>query len=371
MPGVRCQGSEAQGLKLEMVEDAASLSNPRLSTPSLVLRWLGRTIRGERARNVRRAGNSEKQPAPDTQHLVPNASRPSSPALVLSDQGVRKVETAFIELDSCRQQTQVMGQQVSNCEQQSKLNSGIIDQQAGTIVKLNAALADKDQILARSEEAHRAELKAARGTWRSRFFRAARILCRRIHRGGACPMNPLDIQRVALWWGPGILVLIIFGYGFLRLAHYWIEKSMEVKRQQMDGAYGLVRQYIEQFLGAQSGQADALSRLANSVEHRESQESFEHQEILIALKALHRDMNSLRCRSGEDFCALRASSGFSGRCSSSSDLRRESRAPGFSSLCRPPAAAPDAAGVESEREHFPDQSAEISARLRHPQNAQA
>ena len=175
-------------------------------------------------------------------------------------------------------------------------------------------------------------------------------------------MNPLDIQRVALWWGPGILVLIIFGYGFLRLAHYWIEKSMEVKRQQMDGAYALVRHYVEQFLGAQSGQADALSRLANSVEHRESQESFEHQEILIALKALHRDMNSLSCRNSEDFCALRASSGFSGRCDSSSDLRHllESRAPGFSSLCQPPEAAPDAAGVESERELFPDQSAAAS-----------
>ena len=103
---------------------------------------------------------------------MPNPSGPSSPALVLSDQGVRKVETAFIELDSCRQQTQVMGQQVSNCEQQSKLNSAITDQQSGTIAKLNAALADKDQILAQSEVAHRAELKAVRGTWRSHFFRA-------------------------------------------------------------------------------------------------------------------------------------------------------------------------------------------------------
>jgi hypothetical protein len=97
-------------------------------------------------------------------------------ALVLSDQGVRKVETAFIELDSCRQQNQVMGEQVSNCEQQSKLNSAIIDQHSGTIAKLNAALADKDQILARSEEAHRAELRAARGTWRSRFFRAVEYI---------------------------------------------------------------------------------------------------------------------------------------------------------------------------------------------------
>jgi hypothetical protein len=174
-------------------------------------------------------------------------------------------------------------------------------------------------------------------------------------------MNPLDIQRVALWWGPGVLVLITFGYGFLRLAHYWIEKSMEVKRQQMDGAYGLVRQYIEKFLGAQSGQADALSRLANSVEHHESQESFEHQEILIALKALHRDMNSLRCRNGEDFCPLRVAAGFSGRCSSSSDLRHllESRTPGFSSLSRPPA-APEAAEVESPTELLAGRGGETS-----------
>jgi hypothetical protein len=150
-------------------------------------------------------------------------------------------------------------------------------------------------------------------------------------------------------------MLLTFGYGFLRLAHYWIEKSMEVKRQQMDGAYGLVRQYIEKFLGAQSGQADALSRLANSVEHHESQESFEHQEILIALKALHRDMNSLRCRSSEDFCPLRGAAGFSGRCSSSSDLGRESRVPAFGSLCPPAEEGPEAAGMESERERFPGQ----------------
>jgi hypothetical protein len=176
-------------------------------------------------------------------------------------------------------------------------------------------------------------------------------------------MSPLDLQRVALWWGPGVLVLIIFGYGFLRLAHHWLEKSMEVKRQQMEGAYGLVRQYIEKFLSAQSGQADALSRLASSVEHRESQDSFEHQEILIALKALHRDINSLRCRS-EDFCPLRAAPGFSARCEASSDSRRllESRMPGSGPLCRAEEAGePEAAGMEAERERFPGQSAPAGA----------
>jgi hypothetical protein len=189
-------------------------------------------------------------------------------------------------------------------------------------------------------------------------------------------MNPLDVQRVALWWGPGIVMLLSLGYGFLRLAHYWIEKSMEVKRQQMEGAYGLVRQYIEKFLGAQSGQADALSRLANSVEHHESQESFEHQEILIALKALHRDMNSLRCRSAEDFCPLRATAGFSGRCNSSADLRRllECRSPGLNSPCGPPEAALDAPGVEPETELLAGRSAETcqgSATLKTPRPDQS
>ena len=110
---------------------------------------------------------------PEAQASTPGALGTSTPALVLSDEGVRKVESAFIELDSCRQQTQVMGQQVSNCEQQSKLDIAMRDQQAAALAKLNAALADKDKVLAASEEAHRAELKAARGSFRTHLIRAA------------------------------------------------------------------------------------------------------------------------------------------------------------------------------------------------------
>ncbi len=148
-------------------------------------------------------------------------------------------------------------------------------------------------------------------------------------------MNPIDVERVALWWGPGILVLVIFGYGFMRLAHYWIEKTMEVKRQQTDSAYGVVRQYIEQYLTSQSSQADALSRLANSVEHRESLESFEHQEILIALKAMHRDFNGLHCRYSASPCSvrepsklLRAQAGDEGRRLKAPAAARPGLAPG-------------------------------------------
>jgi hypothetical protein len=162
-------------------------------------------------------------------------------------------------------------------------------------------------------------------------------------------MNPLDFQHVAIWWGPGVLVLIAFGWGFFRLAQYWIEKSMDVKRLQMDGAYGLVRQYIEKFLGAQSGQADALTRLASCVEHHESQESFEHQEILIALKAMHHDMNGLRCRATDDFCALRTKSGQTVRTSSSPELRREFHSPEYRSLRdQSETPAPDEAETKQE-----------------------
>jgi len=116
----------------------------------------------------------------------PSAHLPTSPsaALVLSDQGVRKVESAFVELDSCRQQSQVIAQQASNCDQRTKLDSALEEQQAGTISKLNAALADKDQILARSEAAHRAELKAVRGTWRTRFYHAVEIFAGGFIAGG-------------------------------------------------------------------------------------------------------------------------------------------------------------------------------------------
>ncbi len=112
----------------------------------------------------------------------------------------------------------------------------------------------------------------------------------------ATEVMPESFDKLALWWGPGILLLMGFGYGALRLGHHWIEKVMEVKRQQTEGAFRLVRDHIEQFLSAQQAQAEALSRLAGSVERRDSHDSFEHQEMLIALKAMHRDLSDLPCR---------------------------------------------------------------------------
>ena len=103
-------------------------------------------------------------------------------------------------------------------------------------------------------------------------------------------MFPYELERAALWWGPGIVLLLLFGYAIMRLARYWVEKTMDYRRYQMESAFGITRQYIEQFLNSQKSQAEALSRLAGCVEHRDTHDSFEHQEILIALKAMNHDM---------------------------------------------------------------------------------
>ncbi len=108
--------------------------------------------------------------------------------------------------------------------------------------------------------------------------------------GGGGLMFPGDFYRVALWWGPGALLLVILAYGSLRLGRLWIEESMTAKRRQMEALLDMLRQYVEQFVGAQKSQAEALARLAAGVERSDSRESLEHQQILIALKAMHEDI---------------------------------------------------------------------------------
>ena len=106
-------------------------------------------------------------------------------------------------------------------------------------------------------------------------------------------MVPQDLERYIVLWGPGILILILFAYGFMKLAYHWIDRAAEIKRSQMSGAFDIARDYVDQLAGAAKSQAEALSRLAGAVEHRDSVESYEHQEMLIALKALHRNVDEL------------------------------------------------------------------------------
>jgi hypothetical protein len=106
-------------------------------------------------------------------------------------------------------------------------------------------------------------------------------------------MMPQDFAHMALWWGPGVLLLLAFSYGLLRLAQVWIERSMDTRRRQMESLFGMAEQYVKQFLNAQRSQAEALGRLASSVEQSGSRDSMEHQQILIALRAMHGDLERL------------------------------------------------------------------------------
>jgi hypothetical protein len=104
---------------------------------------------------------------------------------------------------------------------------------------------------------------------------------------------PQDLTRYVVLWGPGILILIVLSYGLMRIAYHWIDRTMDVKRQQTEGAFEVARDYVAQLASASRSQADALTRLAAAVEHRDSLESYEHQEMLIALKALRRSVGEL------------------------------------------------------------------------------
>jgi hypothetical protein len=103
-----------------------------------------------------------------------------------------------------------------------------------------------------------------------------------------------DLAHCALLWGPGVVVLAVFSYSIGRLAQYWIARTVELRRKQMDSMFELAHNYVDQFVTAQKSQADAFSRLATTVERSDSQDSFEHQEILIAIKSMHHDIEDVR-----------------------------------------------------------------------------
>jgi len=97
---------------------------------------------------------------------------PLAPMLTLAEPELRRVATALVELDACREQKQVVGGQFANCRAQVDTNAAIIQAQADSLAKLNQALSAKDEIVARREAQQKAELKAARGSRLSRLARA-------------------------------------------------------------------------------------------------------------------------------------------------------------------------------------------------------
>ena len=75
-------------------------------------------------------------------------------------------------LDSCREQSTVQDQLISNCEARAELSRAAFEAAKRSTLQLGEALRAKDAMAARLEERHRAELKAARGSRLRRFGRA-------------------------------------------------------------------------------------------------------------------------------------------------------------------------------------------------------
>jgi len=96
---------------------------------------------------------------------------PAPANLLLTEAGARKVETALVELDSCRQESSVQSQQLAACQREGAAEAAMVEQQKSSIAKLNGALADKDQVLAKQQTEFKAELKVAKGTVLSRVGR--------------------------------------------------------------------------------------------------------------------------------------------------------------------------------------------------------
>lgn len=106
----------------------------------------------------------------------PAKSTPARGELTLSEQGQRQVASALAERDSCRGQNRLQAQQVSNCREQLRADAAEIRKQADSMAQLNRALDAKDRIFKQREVQFKARLKAARGTWHSRLFRAVKFV---------------------------------------------------------------------------------------------------------------------------------------------------------------------------------------------------
>jgi hypothetical protein len=123
--------------------------------------------------------NSGRQTAdsPGTHPPAPGTPPPdefpvSSFQFPLSEAELRQVETAFLQLDACREQSAVKDQMAANCEARAGAAQSEIEKLNDSVSKLQQTVRLKDQIAARTEAEHRAELKAACGSRWARFKRA-------------------------------------------------------------------------------------------------------------------------------------------------------------------------------------------------------
>lgn len=122
--------------------------------------------------NPKVRGRKAKPLTPHTWQSPSPQSPAPSPEFVLTEQAARRIETAFVELDSCREQSALKDQGLENCQEQAAVSQAVVGEMHKSLDDLNQAIRWKDEILTRVEAQHRAELKAARGSRWGRFVRA-------------------------------------------------------------------------------------------------------------------------------------------------------------------------------------------------------
>ena len=92
--------------------------------------------------------------------------------MALTGSGARKVETALVDLNACRAESNIENQQAANCQARAEADDAAIQRLNGSVASLNQALKAKDRVLGRQASEYKAELRAARGTFFGRLAHA-------------------------------------------------------------------------------------------------------------------------------------------------------------------------------------------------------
>lgn len=187
--GIRASGSEehvagAQGQVSETRDSGLGVRGSGSEEPTS---GVGARVSGKRVPDDQLRGADEKKETPgirpsadgltpDTSLVPSPESRVPSPEFVLTEEGARRVETAFLELDSCREQSAVKDGALGNCQEQVATQAAIAGEMRKSLDDLNQAIRLKDEIAARTEALHRAELRAVRGSRLGRFVRAVQYV---------------------------------------------------------------------------------------------------------------------------------------------------------------------------------------------------
>lgn len=148
--GVRDSGLGTRGLKGNsrfQIRDSNEIGRKETSKPSL-------------AGGPESAPSNHKSPAPSSKSLSPS----------------RETRVPSPELTACREQSAVQGQLISNCEERVDASQAVIDAMNRSVQDLEQTVRAKDEIAARLDAQHRAELRAARGSRWKRFTRAAKYV---------------------------------------------------------------------------------------------------------------------------------------------------------------------------------------------------